>query len=246
VSQGHEQDSQDSEESAEWSDLERGFFEAAPPEVAVTPPQAMSFDDLDRPEGVGVKGSGRKRRERRVRPRRVRAAAPGAASLLFWKVARVVGGAARRARAWAQTKTFLTRHALGPLLAEARDVVTRTVSPLIERIRDEIPGERPEARTVVVGIVTAFLVLGLSATVLGSRGAPWVEPPAASAPAAGSDGPSDPALKCPAALAPAPVAVVQPLEPELTRHVAAPRVQGAAKGPHHVHQHALRKATPAR
>jgi hypothetical protein len=30
-----------------WSDLERGFFAAAPPDVPVPPPEPMRFDDLD-------------------------------------------------------------------------------------------------------------------------------------------------------------------------------------------------------
>jgi hypothetical protein len=30
-----------------WNELERGFFEAAPPEVPAPPPPAARFDDLD-------------------------------------------------------------------------------------------------------------------------------------------------------------------------------------------------------
>src|SRR5260370_1438010 len=47
--------------AGDWTELERRFFAAAPPEVAVQPPPAPSFDDLE-PAASGAIGSHRPRR----------------------------------------------------------------------------------------------------------------------------------------------------------------------------------------
>src|SRR5260221_14424861 len=65
--------------ASDWTELERRFFAAAPPEVAVQPPPAPSFDDLE-PAASGAIGSHRPRRGLARTPnqsrRRERAPAP--------------------------------------------------------------------------------------------------------------------------------------------------------------------------
>ena len=128
------------------------------------------------------------------------------------------------------------------------------MGPALSRLADKIPGERLEGRTIVVGLVTMVVVLGLSASVLGSRGNNWL---ASLAPAAASPAMPAAAAKCPAHeasdeappdqappgeappdQAPPPIAVVRPLEPEVRRHVATRPATG------HPHRSRLAKAPP--
>jgi hypothetical protein len=54
-----------------WDELERGFFEAAPPDVPLPPPAAPRFDDLEAPARRSPRAAPRSsRRERPARARR--------------------------------------------------------------------------------------------------------------------------------------------------------------------------------
>lgn len=48
-----------------WNELERGFFETAPPEVPAPPPPAARFDDLDRTAPARTQPRRRPARSRR-------------------------------------------------------------------------------------------------------------------------------------------------------------------------------------
>jgi hypothetical protein len=247
VSQGHEA------EPTGWSDLERRFFEAAPPDVPIAPAPAVTFEDLEMDLETPPRAR-RLRLDRRARPRRPAPAWAETDRAIVRSVTRwvenleralrpAVARAGTWARAWTGTTSTVGVGRMRPAFQRAREVATRTLGLMIARIAAELPGERPEGRTIVAGLVTLVVVLGLSASVLGSRGGPWLAPPAAT-PGAGSiaNGAPAPDLKCPATLAPAPVAFVQPLEPELRRHVVA----SPAKRARHARRHAAHQAPTSR
>jgi hypothetical protein len=184
----------------DWTDLERGFFEAAPPDEPLVPPPALTFDDLEDPASPRRRRVAQRSRRQRKSPK------------FIWArpALRAFAPVVTRARALASAAWAVARPTVGRALA----ATGRTLRPLVSRLAAEIPGERLEGRTIIVGVVTMAVVLGLSASVLGSRGNDWLAPPPAVAtPAA--------APKCPASEAPGPLAVVQPLEPEVRRHVVA-------------------------
>jgi hypothetical protein len=215
----------------DWSQLEKSFFESAPPDVAVAPPPAPTFDDL------GPIVLPERRKTRRSAPSRVPASRaarprPSFATGQAWLVL-LVAGLDRRARALlARVRPVLAR--TRPALARVRSALARLrptlaalvrararVRPTLARARTwgvavsgtarvrlavsvrrakestrpalrdavtrffaELPGERPDGRTVLATLVAMVVLCGLSATVLGSRGVAWLPPaaPAVSAP----------------------------------------------------------------
>jgi len=240
VSQGHQvQDEvKDEPQDGNWSDLERRFFEAAPPDEPVAPSPALSFEDLEEPGARPVRRAPRRVRRPRSRPSW---AQPGLRALavcwrLFATVFATIFATAfvRVRRAAATVITYLrpaidrVRAAAAHGLDRAQAAVTRALGPLLSRLADEIPGERLEGRTIVVGLVTMCVVLGLSASVLGSRGNDWLAPPPAAA--TGASNGAAAAAKCPAEDPSR--AFVQPLEPEVRRHVpAAPAAKRTSHAP---------------
>jgi len=206
---------------SDWTDLEEGFFAAAPPEVAVQPPPAASFDDLAPIAPIGRERRASPRRRGRAvarisartdartktKPRtRVRAGAltflAGAMSFLaaargFLAGARTFLAAARSffrrfvqkawsvaqpasARAWRWTfaRASTGARALGPALATARSRAQRAVRTLAARVADDLP-EVPDAKTMLAAMAALIVVLGLSASVLGSRLTHPLAPPTA-------------------------------------------------------------------
>jgi hypothetical protein len=196
----------------------------------------VTFDDLETPTRAG-----RLRLERRARPRRAARAWAETDRAIVRSVTGWVAGLERslrpaltRARTWARTTATSSLGRLRPALDHGREAAKRTLGLVFARIAAELSGERPEGRTIVAGLVTLVIVLGLSASVLGSRGGPWLAPPSA-APGGVSvtnDAPA-PDLKCPATLAPAPVGLVEPVEPGLRRHVVASHAKRARHTPRH-------------
>jgi len=233
---------QDEPQDDNWSDLERRFFETAPPDEPVAPLPALTFEDLEEPGARPVRRAPRRVRRQRSRPSW---AQPVLRALAVWSrlfatvFATVLAtGFAHVRRATAAAITHVRpaidrlRAAAAPGLDRAQAAVTRALGPLLSRLADEIPGERLERRTIVVGLVTMCVVLGLSASVLGSRGNDWLAPPPAVA--TGTSNGAAAAVKCPAEDPSR--AIVQPLEPEVRRHVpAAPAAKRASHAPRAQH-----------
>jgi len=174
-----------------WSELERDFFESAPPDVAVSPPAPPCFDDLEPVARV----------ERRARPRsRSRNRSPGTAQIapanavsparwrvlatlaqdLFHRIGRRLAEQAAAARpaalaiwAWFLARATTGRRRLGPALRSMRLGGARRARTLAERIfvqlfvDVDLPAERPDGKTTLAAAVALIVVCGLSASVLG-------------------------------------------------------------------------------
>ncbi len=139
----------DTERSGSWSELEQGFFAAAPPDVAEPPPEAPRFDDLD-PIGPAPP-------DWRVRLRRTArtgwtavSAAPGALRPLVRTVA-------RRSE---------------PMIARARQASIRVSARLVTTLRSRAR----DRRMVAAAVAALILVMGVSAGVVASRGAARATP----------------------------------------------------------------------
>lgn len=180
------------QDANDWTELEQGFFAAAPPDIAVEPPPAATFDDLC--DDVFPRAPARKRARKRARPIRreefPRATGVGAAMRAS---GRIVSGAARAAGhvvVWSTAKVFVKARRFAPLSRLTPQAVRRGLRALSERVAPEMP-ERPDAKTLAAGIAALLVVFGVSASVLGSRGprpvvaapAPTVVAPAEAAPA---------------------------------------------------------------
>jgi hypothetical protein len=194
--------------SSDWSQLEQSFFEAAPPDVAVAPPPAPTFDDLGpvlperrkkprakpvRSPRVATKGQskgkskGPRLASARVWPARLRPLLVRCLALLtrvrpaFERARPALG----RARAWGEATARDASVRLVASVRHAKESTRPALREALARIVAELPGERPDGRTVVATLVAIVVLTGLSATVLGSRAAAWLPPPApvASAPA---------------------------------------------------------------
>jgi hypothetical protein len=213
-------------ESSEFSELERGFFAAAPPEIAVQPPPAMTFDDLD----VGLGRPPRRSVSRKVRaPSRkatkVTAVArdhdddrPSVLARATARVAAVVGPAAARAWSWTSAGTRL----LAPVLRVARARLEPGLRTLITRVAGDLP-ERPDGKTVAAAVAALVVVCGLSASVLGSRSNPRLAT-AELAVAAPAEAPAPP----PPAAAPEPT-----VTPSASRRVIGAPIEVLVEPPHH-------------
>jgi len=139
----------DTERSGSWSELEQGFFAAAPPDVPEPPPEPPRFDDLD-PIGPAPP-------DWRVRLRR--------AARAGWVAASAAPGALRPL-----ARTLARRSE--PMIARARQasirVSVRLVTTLRSRARDR--------RMVAAAVAALILVMGVSAGVVASRGAARATP----------------------------------------------------------------------
>jgi hypothetical protein len=144
---------------SDWTALEESFFAAAPPEIAVQPPPAASFEDLapivsDRP----------RRRAARPAPSRVVAQARAVLSRV---VAATRGLGALTLR-------------LVPRMAPAWAGLERDLRGLASRLASELP-ERPDGKTLAAALAALVVVFGVSAKVLGSRIAGTTAPAAVAA-----------------------------------------------------------------
>jgi hypothetical protein len=161
-----------SAKASDWTELELGFFAAAPPDDPVEPVAALTFDDLLPAEPARA-------RRRAAAPRRQRSVTrapelrPEASGLRA--VARRIEAIARPAvtRAWSWTSTRAAggaRH-LEPLLAVPRRHLQPGLVRLWSRIASDLP-ERPDGKTIVAAMAALLVVFGVSASVLGSRSNP--------------------------------------------------------------------------
>jgi hypothetical protein len=180
--------------ASDFSELERAFFESAPPEVPVVPAEALRFDDLDK---IVL----RARPERRRRPRGERRRQPGAerprapvavrladawrlsraATTQAWRLSRAATvrwsrDAWRRARAWSLPHAERARRSLVGALSMARTSLARRGRATLARLAAELPGERLQSKTLAAMVAVAVFVV-IAAGVVAQR-------PALSAPRA--------------------------------------------------------------
>jgi len=87
-----------------------------------------------------------------------------------------------------------------------RESTVRRLRAVFARVVAELPGERPDGKTIAATLAAFVIVLGLSASVLGSRGGGWLasQTPAATLPALAPtrgepEPPAPPAAQCPTA-----------------------------------------------
>jgi hypothetical protein len=181
----------DRPDAGDWSELERRFFESAPPDVAVPPPPPPRFDDLEPIARV----------ERRSRPRspsrpRAIVSAPdapakarsgdraAARAALFGALLRHIGtqlaekaSAARPAAKAIWAWVLEGRRRVGPMLRATRLAAGRRAQLLAERafvrlvdllfnLLVDLPAERPDGKTTLAAAVALIVVCGLSASVL--------------------------------------------------------------------------------
>jgi hypothetical protein len=214
-------------DSGTFSDLEQSFFEAAPPDVPVPPPEPMRFDDLV-PSPPARPRKSRERREpnrpaapgARFRNARARGAvataslsrlvATGGRRFVLTPALRTGRGTARLAAAgWLR---------LLPRLRAAREATRRGIGAAVARLAADLPTERPDRKTIVAAIAVLTLVMSLSAGVVTSRGGAWATlrtpTPGTSAGAGGgavADGAGiTPPAQCPVAITVAPPEVAAP------------------------------------
>ncbi|HEY2731370.1 MAG TPA: hypothetical protein VGK52_15610 [Polyangia bacterium] len=162
--------------ASDWTELERRFFAAAPPEVAVQPPPAPSFDDLEPTDSSAVAARRTRRglaRAPRQPRRRERELAPAG---FLRRLARTAWARAQppSARAWRWTAARLRVQArrLAPSLRATRDWTferaKRGLGVLASRLAKDLP-ERPDGKTIAAAMAALIVLFGVSATVLGSR-----------------------------------------------------------------------------
>ncbi|MDB4983157.1 MAG: hypothetical protein JWM82_3909, partial [Myxococcales bacterium] len=175
--------------AGDFSELERAFFEAAPPEVPVAVAEPLRFDDLDEP------ADGRWRPERRRRARGVtrrrggrdegRAPSPVAgrvgnawhlvlaATARAWRLSRAATARWSRAawsygRAWSRPRAERARQRLVAGLVLAWTSLSRRVRASLARLADELPGERLQGKTLAATVGVAVFVL-IAAGVVAQR-----------------------------------------------------------------------------
>jgi hypothetical protein len=192
---------------SDWTDLEEDFFAAAPPEVAVPPPPAASFDDLapirperrasPRPRGRAAARLG-ERTETKPRTRGPKESVSfhaGALSFLTGALSFFIGAggffrrfvqkawsiaqpASARAWRWTLARARSGARALGPALATTRTRSKQALRVLAARVANDLP-EVPDGKTMLAAMAALIIVLGLSASVLGSRLVHPLAPPVA-------------------------------------------------------------------
>ncbi|HSZ82204.1 MAG TPA: hypothetical protein VLA14_07980 [Polyangia bacterium] len=182
----------DRSDAGDWTELERRFFESAPPDVAVPPPAPPRFDDLEPIARVERRSRPRSPSRPRamgrapIAPAKVRSqdrAAARAAQVGAWlrligtQVARrasAVRPAAKAIWAWGLEAG---RRRLGPALRatrleagrRARLVAERAFVRLVDLFVNlfvDLPAERPDGKTTLAAAVALIVVCGLSASVL--------------------------------------------------------------------------------
>ena len=145
----------DTERSGSWSELEQGFFAAAPPDVPEPPPEPPRFDDLD-PIGPAPP-------DWRVRLGRTARAGWAAVSAAPDALRPLVRSVARRSE---------------PMIARARQASIRVSARLVTTLRSRAR----DRRMVAAAAAALILVMGISAGVVASRGAARPTPAAAPLP----------------------------------------------------------------
>jgi hypothetical protein len=86
-----------------------------------------------------------------------------------------------RARAWGEVTAQQALVRLVASVRRARESTRPALRDAVARFLAELPGERPDGRTVLATLVAIVVLSGLSATVLGSRAVAWLPPPAPTA-----------------------------------------------------------------
>jgi hypothetical protein len=158
--------------AGDWTDLEEGFFAAAPPDVAVLPPPPTSFDDLlpidpRRRSHLATRTRGSKQTKTKPPARHL------TSLLIFFrrfaqKAWSVAQPASVRAWRWMLTRGSEGARRLGPTLTTTRERTTHALRVLVSRLAQDLP-ERPDGKTILAAMAALIVVLGLSASVLGSR-----------------------------------------------------------------------------
>ena len=152
----------DGSDEVPFSELERDFFEAAPPDVAQPPPEPMRFDDLD-----PVAPAQPERRAILVRARKVtakaRTALQSAAGAARDRGVPVFSRVRQRSTAlWAATWRAST---------SAAKVAAREGRAQVARVFAMIRNSPREHRLIAAGVAALIVVTGVSAGVVASRGA---------------------------------------------------------------------------
>jgi hypothetical protein len=180
--------------ASDFSELERAFFESAPPEVPVLPAEALRFDDLD---PIGEPARPERRRRPRVERRRQAVADRPRASVAgrlaeAWRLSSATTARAwrlssattvrwsreawRRASDWSGPHAARARQSLLAGLSMARTSLARRGRATLARLAAELPGERLQAKTLTAMVAVAVFVV-IAAGVVAQR-------PALSAPRA--------------------------------------------------------------
>jgi hypothetical protein len=166
---------------SEFDELDRAFFDSAPPEVAVTPAPVTRFDDLD--DGVPVPA-----RVRAARAKRQGRAEARAEALSAWtsrlggakgRVSAWLGGVARAvardaatglatARGWGGQRLERATLWLERGWPSARARFASRARETLARLAEQIPGERLDGKTLAATIAVV-IVIGLSAGVFAQR-----------------------------------------------------------------------------
>lgn len=163
-----------------WSEVERRFFETAPPEIAIQPAAPPSFDDLEAPlperrrskhARAGAKRPVRTRRqqaaEKRDRWSPARRAVVRAVLMTFTtardRALQLVQSARAAVQVWWQRRVPVR-----PSWALARELLERAVRAAFGPVLAQLPAERANRRTILVGVAAIVVVVGLAAGVLGS------------------------------------------------------------------------------
>lgn len=151
-----------------WTDLEQGFFAGAPPEVPATPPAPMRFDDLEPIPTPRV--------ERRLRQRRALDIAPAERAELRPLIVRagarcvpLISWVRARVRARAPRLSAVARAKVGEALRLSLNVAVRKTRALATRVIAAIPTNSAD-RWMVASLAALFVLVGVSAVVIASRG----------------------------------------------------------------------------
>jgi hypothetical protein len=220
-------------ESGAFTDLEQSFFEAAPPDVPLAPPEPMRFDDL-------VAGPARLPRKPQSEPHLSQLLASRGRRLV---VAPMLWGG----RSLVELAMVGWRRLL-PGLRAMRTAVQSGIGVAVTRLAAELPKERPDRRSIVAAMAVLVVVMTLSAGVVAHSGT-WIT---LRAPAAGTSGGerggavvaglgNTPAAECPAAAPVAPAAALAP--PAKIAH--RPRSHHVSKSDSHQRKVAIVPARPA-
>jgi hypothetical protein len=199
----------DRPDDAPFDELERGFFAAAPPDVAEPAPEPMRFDDLDpiapaRPEPRAFVR----------RARNVTSSARGALRSFAGAATRRSLPVLTRATRWSAAAGRTTARAVTAAARVGARQARTQILRLIEMARNT-PRER---RLIAAGLAALLLVTGVSAVVVASRGNGRPTPAAVQPIASGAAG----ACEAPPALEPVTVATADAIPASLVGMEATP------------------------
>jgi hypothetical protein len=218
-----------------WSELEHGFFAAAPPDVPEPPPEPMRFDDLDPigpPPPPWTARLSRVWREAPAAPRMLQAAVRDSYRR----------GAPAVARAW-WWSILVSATALERSINASRPVLKRSIDAATTALKRAVPALRIGARNhrlIAAGAAALIVVMGISAGVVASRGGGRETIASASKPLAGA--------ACPMASEEAPPSPAEPSgytsagEPELVEAADTIAPEPMRPPVRHKRKHAKRPA----